>query len=360
MKSYRAALAALLVGIVALSACQESSPTPGPDILATVAASGPGLTPSAASPAASTTASGSSTPAPQAPTAAAPSTPSNTPAAAGTAYCKNGGAVTVSAGEPLAAKVNGQPIPLALYQRQTAQEQATLVAQGLDINSANGKEALKGLQQQVLGQLIDNALVEQLAKQENVTVTDQDVNSRIQQMIDDAGGRSKFDDWLKSTSTPLDDLCIQIRSSMFGEVMLTRVTANLPTKVEQVHAAQILLATQADANTVLAQLKAGKKFADLAKQYSKDETSRDNGGELGWFPRGMWPPEFEAVAFQLQPGQTSDVVSTALGFHIIQVLGHESARELSPDQLQNQKQQAFLAWLDARRNQAQIERLINP
>jgi foldase protein PrsA len=142
--------------------------------------------------------------------------------------------------------------------------------------------------------------------------------------------------------------------------MLKRVTAALPSKVEQVHVAQILLPTQAEANQVLAQVKAGKDFAALAKQYSKDEGSRDNGGDLGWLPKGNMPPEFEAVAFQLAPGQVSGVVSSALGFHIIKVLGHEQARELTADLLQFQKQQAFLAWLDARRNQAKIEKLINP
>ncbi|MGB8648649.1 MAG: peptidylprolyl isomerase [Anaerolineae bacterium] len=277
-----------------------------------------------------------------------------------TNYCKNGGAVAVSPDEPLAAKVNGQGIPLSLYQREADQEKAALLAQGLDPTSKNGQDAIKGLQEQVIGQLIDNVLVEQAAQRENVTVTTQDVDNRIQQMIDEAGGRAKFDDYLKSTQITLDNLCVEIRSSAFGEVMLARVTAAIPTQVEQVHAAHILLASQADADKVLAQLKAGKSFADLAKQFSKDEATRDSGGDLGWLPKGMMPPEFEAVAFQLQPGQTSGIVSSALGFHIIQVLGHESARDLSPEMLQNQKQQAFLAWLDAQRNQAKIEKLINP
>jgi foldase protein PrsA len=130
--------------------------------------------------------------------------------------------------------------------------------------------------------------------------------------------------------------------------------------VEQVHAAHILLASQADANQVLAALKAGKDYAALAKQYSKDEATRDNGGDLGWFPKGIMPPEFEAVAFQLQPGQISGVVSTSLGFHIIKVIEHAASRQLSPELLQNQKQQAFLAWLDAQRNKSKIENFVNP
>ncbi len=276
------------------------------------------------------------------------------------AYCKNGGAVAVGPNDKLAAKVNGQGIPLALYQREAEQGRLALVAQGIDFNSDQGKEALKALNEQALGQLIDNVIVEQAAKQENVAVRDQDVNDRIQQMIDDAGGRDQFNQYLKETQMSMDDLCVQLRASAFGEVMLERVTAAIPTKVEQVHVAQILVNSQADGDKVLAQLKAGKKFADLAKEFSQDTETKDNGGDLGWLPKGMMPPEFEAAAFQLPAGQTSGVIKTALGFHIIQVIAHEQARELEPDMLQNQKQQAFLAWLDAKRNQAKIEKLINP
>ncbi len=344
MRISHVALLALLLLVLGLAACSDESPADNP------APSQPGATEAAVA-----------TEAP-APTEVPPSD-SDTPVptrAAQEAYCKNGGAITVGPNDKLAARVNGVGIPLTLYQRQAEQARSALVAQGMDLKTDQGKEALKGLQQQALGQLIDNVLVEQAAQQENVKVTDQDVNNRIQQMIDDAGGRSQFDEYLKQTQMSLDDLCVDIRATAFGEVMLERVTAAIPTKVEQVHVAQILLNTQADGDKVLALLKSGQKFADLAKQYSQDTETKDNGGDLGWLPKGIMPPEFEAAAFQLQPGQTSGVIKTALGFHIIQVLEHDPARELEPDMLQNQKQQAFLAWLDAKRNQAKIEQLINP
>ncbi len=345
MNRLRAVFFALLSLALFLTACQDAVPTVS--ILNPIPTDVPTAPPS--TPGGSTNAT---------PAASAP-TPTALPPAQ-EAYCPNGGAITAGASEQLAAKVNGDPVPLALYQRMAQGQQAALIAQGLDPKSKQGQDALSGIQQQALGQLIDDVLVEQAAKEVNLTVSDQDVNSRIQQMVDDAGGKSKFDDYLKNTQTTLPDLCIQIRSTMFGELMLNRVSAQVPTQVEQVHVAHILLATQDDANKVLALLKAGGDFTALAKQYSKDETTRDNGGDLGWLPRGIMPPEFEAVAFQLQPGQISDVVSTPLGFHIIKVLEHADARDLSPDMLQNQKQQAFLAWLDARRNQAKIEKYVNP
>jgi foldase protein PrsA len=69
---------------------------------------------------------------------------------------------------------------------------------------------------------------------------------------------------------------------------------------------------------VLAKLKAGEKFEDLAKEYGTDGT-KDNGGSLGTFGRGQMVKEFEDAAFALKPGEISDVVKTQFGYHIIKV-----------------------------------------
>jgi peptidyl-prolyl cis-trans isomerase SurA len=66
-------------------------------------------------------------------------------------------------------------------------------------------------------------------------------------------------------------------------------------------------------------LRQGANFAEVAKKYSADSASREQGGELGWFRRGVMVKEFEDVAFHLRPGAISDVVRTEFGFHIIQV-----------------------------------------
>jgi peptidyl-prolyl cis-trans isomerase SurA len=68
-----------------------------------------------------------------------------------------------------------------------------------------------------------------------------------------------------------------------------------------------------------ARLGRGEAFEDLAKQYS-DDPSGANGGDLGTFSRGAMVPEFEEAAFALNPGETSGVVTTRFGFHLIQVV----------------------------------------
>ena len=107
---------------------------------------------------------------------------------------------------------------------------------------------------------------------------------------------------------------------------------------EQVKVRHILIAVtdpkadapaKAKADDLLKQIKAGGNFADLATRNSDDPGSKTQGGELGWLDRGKTVPEFDKAAFSLAPGQTSDVIKTQFGYHILQVEDKKTAHTRS-------------------------------
>jgi len=93
---------------------------------------------------------------------------------------------------------------------------------------------------------------------------------------------------------------------------------------EQVKASHILVKTEKEAKDILAQLKSGGKFEELAKKNSVDSSSA-KGGDLGWFGKGSMVPAFEKAALALKEGQISDVVKSDFGFHIIKLTGKRPA-----------------------------------
>jgi peptidyl-prolyl cis-trans isomerase C len=88
---------------------------------------------------------------------------------------------------------------------------------------------------------------------------------------------------------------------------------------DKIRCAHILVTKESLAKEVLDKLSNGESFAKLAEQYSIDGT-RKQGGDLGYFGHGVMVKEFEKAAFDLQKGQTSGIVRTQFGYHIIKRL----------------------------------------
>ncbi len=128
---------------------------------------------------------------------------------------------------------------------------------------------------------------------------------------------------------------------------------------EQVRASHILFKTEGKdeatvrtlAEDVLKQVRAGANFATLATKYSEDEGSQAKGGDLDFFPRGRMVAEFENAAFAMSVGQTSDLVKSSFGFHIIKLVDKKAASTRPLDEVRAQIQDT-LAW---QRTDAQIE-----
>lgn len=96
---------------------------------------------------------------------------------------------------------------------------------------------------------------------------------------------------------------------------------------EEVHARHILVESEAKAKELRERIVKGADFAELARTFSKDPGSKQDGGSLGFFGRGQMVPQFEEAAFKLKAGEVSEPIQSQFGWHIIRV---EERKALQP------------------------------
>jgi peptidyl-prolyl cis-trans isomerase C len=141
---------------------------------------------------------------------------------------------------------------------------------------------------------------------------------------------------------------------------------------EEVRARHILVDTEEKANDILNSIIKGESFPELAKTFSMDKGSAQNGGDLGFFSRGRMIPEFEETAFSLKKGEVSKPVKTTYGYHLIETtdkregsqIQFEEAKENIKNQLVKEKQKAlFESYIETLKKKSEIktdeERLTN-
>ncbi len=124
---------------------------------------------------------------------------------------------------------------------------------------------------------------------------------------------------------------------------------------------QIVLKTEAEANAIIVKLKAGEKFANLAKSKSIDPNSKNKGGDIGWTPLAVFPPEISASLSALAKGATLEKPLSANGvWYVMQMQGQRDAKipalkqvkEQIKQQLQGQKSEKYIGEL---RSKAKIQ-----
>lgn len=192
------------------------------------------------------------------------------------------------------------------------------------------------LQTLVLNNLFQIRLAEAAAEEDfGITVTDADIDERVAQAAEDAGGMAAFEEQLAASGQTLElfrrgqfvaSLQEQIIDALVAEEPLTdeEVAAQYEQRraeFEQASVRHILVETQAEAQDVIARLEAGEDFAALAQELSLDPGSAEAGGSLGLAPRGSYVPPFEEAVWggPAEVGEVLGPVETDFGFHVIRV-----------------------------------------
>ncbi|HAD07643.1 MAG TPA: hypothetical protein DCE76_10860, partial [Anaerolineaceae bacterium] len=249
--------------------------------------------------------------------------------------------------EPAALIVNGERVPLREFEASLVQLQAADNELGIQRSE---EERIR----LVADDLIEQTLLAQAARANGLMVEDELLNNRLQQLIDEAGGRASFDNWLNQMGYADESVFRSaLRRAMEAARQRDSLAASLPEQVEQVKARQILVRLRSTADSLYRQLQAGADFATLAFQYDPI-----TGGDLGWFPRGfLTVPAVEEAAFNLQPGEYSGVIESSFGYHIIQVEEREESHPLSGEARLRLQEKIIQEWINQQRATAQIEML---
>lgn len=289
-------------------------------------------------------------------------------------------AVTVGMrrGTAVAATVNGEVI----YASALSGEVTAIALQyGIDVKSKEGEKQRGEITRVVLDQMIEQRLILREARRVNALATDAQIDAQLAEIKRNFPSEADFQSALAQRGLTVNALRDRLRTNVTVQNLVGKVTSVSVTDAEveqyfrqhrseydqpeQVRASHILLESDAEARFVLARLRRGDKFEDLARQYSKDPGSKEQSGDLGFVSRGQLVGEFEKAAFTLRPGQVSGIVKTQFGYHLIKVTGRKDPQPANLAQVRDQiraqllskkREAAFQAWLKRIKAQAKIKR----
>jgi len=238
---------------------------------------------------------------------------------------------------PTAAIVNGDLITLAEFQEELARYKAAV-----------GRDLTEDDQQIVIHQLINLTLLDQAAKTEGFQIADSVLDERIAALDPES---QPLDEWLAANGFTLDSFRAYLKRSLEAAWMRDEIIADVPEAMDQVHAQQMLFYDLTTAQLALQDMEDGLDFSQLASTYDPQTK-----GDLGWFPEGFLTlPELDPILFSLEVGETSDIIETEIGYHIIKVIDKQANRPLDPAIRQILQEKALDDWIDRRWKLSNIE-----
>lgn len=213
-----------------------------------------------------------------------------------------------------------------------------------------GKKKLKELKNDILNRMIEEKLIVQEAKEKNIEVSKGEIENALKETKNRFTSESEFEKTLKSQGMTLDRLKERVKENLMAQrLMGSEVKSKVlvddkeieefyknhkdefkePDKIRVSHILVKVKEKDDEEKALkkineilgkfrLTEVEAGK-FAELAMEFSEDESTKEKGGNLGILKKGDMVKEFENAAFSLKEGEFSNIVKTPLGFHIIKL-----------------------------------------
>jgi len=246
------------------------------------------------------------------------------------------GAASVGALAQNIAIVNGKPVP---------KSRVDALAQQL---AASGRPVTPDLEPQLKEEIIAREIFMQEAQKQGLEASPE-YRAQLELARQAILIRALFDNYRKQN--PVTDADVQAEYDKFAAA----------SGGKEYKARHILVETEAEAQKIIADLKKGAKFEDIAKKQSKDPGSGANGGDLDWANPSSFVPEFSEAMIKLKPGETTAApVKSQFGYHVIRVDEIRSAQlpkvdEVKPQVTQQLQQQRLQKYQEDLRAKAKIE-----
>jgi parvulin-like peptidyl-prolyl isomerase len=289
--------------------------------------------------------------------------------AAALAGCGGGGGVPSGA----VAKCGNQSITQDQYASLIEQAKRSYKVQKRTFPKAGSTE-YETLKNQAVGYLVQRCEFADEANKLGIKISDKQVADRLAQIKKQyfGGSEARYQKQLKQQGLSPQQVTDDIKAQLVSELIFKKVTADVKVSdadlqkyykshlsqygtPEQRDIAHILVKKKPLADSLYAQVKAGANFAALAKKYSQDPGSKNQGGKLT-ISKGQTVAPFDQTAFLMQTGQVSKPVKTQFGYHIIKALGPIKPAKTTPFKqvkesirqqlLQQQKNTAMTAWVN--------------
>jgi peptidyl-prolyl cis-trans isomerase C len=261
---------------------------------------------------------------------------------AGCASTTNGAAVIPVDDSPVVVRSNNVTLTVQDIQNRFARDLgppiADLVSQGFSPAEIQELADQNNVRMTVFDQMIQDLLLSDYARRNGIGIDAAEADTTVFAQISPLNG-GPFTSSVATRETV-------VRNQLSFEVIARN------TRTDMFRARHILVRDQATADSVIARLAAGESFATLAAELSQDPGSAQQGGDLGWTPRGEFVPEFEDAGFTI-PLNTPTAVASQFGVHVIEVLEREEQRSFDSFEALRSSQnaqlffeQSFTPWYD--------------